>query len=181
MAIDKETLDYGRRCMELVRSTMHNSGPVVDLDVLLARVALPVESTEVFTPEKPGLSERDQRVAMEVLEFATRIPGGPEMMLAQLRLELDGVVTEVNDLVRLRRLASEACDAARDDVNCQKDPVNWGDFGCVIAERVVDHTGEVSLRVWLEEADPNCPAIERFVMEYLAREGFTNVQVKTEW
>ncbi len=64
---------------------------------------------------------------------------------------------------------------------CRSEAVNWGDFGCPCAELFVTDDGEQGIRVFIEEADPNCFAVEQFVADYLKRHGFPDVVVVASW
>jgi hypothetical protein len=81
----------------------------------------------------------------------------------------------------LVQLTSLACDAAWHDESCKDDAINWGDFDCVGAEFYIDNDGETGYRVRIEEADPTCTNVHKFVGAYLAERGFANVEVRTEW
>lgn len=93
----------------------------------------------------------------------------------------EGLGALVPKLKALRECADSACDAAWHDQSCQKDAVNWGDFGCVSAEAYVTEDGDQGLRVLIEEADPSCVNVHNFVRQWLADRGWVGVDVVTEW
>ena len=84
-------------------------------------------------------------------------------------------------LKMLVQVASAACDAAWHDETCKNEAINWGDFCCVGAEFYIDNDGETGYRVSIEEADPSCVHVHKFVSAYLSERGFANVEVRTEW
>lgn len=90
-------------------------------------------------------------------------------------------VEELPNLKVLVQLASSACDAAWHDEACKGEAINWGDFDCVGAEFYIDNDGETGYRVLIEEADPCCVHVHKFVSDYLASRGFEHVEVRTEW
>jgi hypothetical protein len=64
------------------------------------------------------------------------------------------------------------------------DAVNWGDLGCIAAERVevlADDVVNVEWRVIIEEAAPDAYAFRALISEELAKRGFGRVVVVTEW
>ena len=81
----------------------------------------------------------------------------------------------------MKECAEDACEAAWHDVDCRKDAVNWGDFGCVEACFFIIDDREIGYRVVLEEADPNCKNVQAFVAAWLYERDFGPVEVVTEW
>lgn len=88
---------------------------------------------------------------------------------------------KVDVLKELVKIACEACEACRADETCKQEAVNWGDFGCVGAEWYIDDEGNTGARVLIEEADPSCYHVQKFIGEYLALRGFGRVEVRAEW
>ena len=87
----------------------------------------------------------------------------------------------VYDLAALRMCADEACDAAFKDESCRHDAINWGDLACVTAEHYNNDGGDAGYRVWIEEADPGAINLRNFILDHLAKAGFVDVDVITEW
>lgn len=61
------------------------------------------------------------------------------------------------------------------------EPINWADLQCVAAGRMVRWNGDEYDVVHIEEASPECPIFQTFVNEHLARAGYPDVEVRTEW
>lgn len=89
------------------------------------------------------------------------------------------LVTE--HLRQVMKCADAACDAAFHVPDCRAEPINWGDFACVSADLFVTDEGEHGIRVWIEEAAPNCFNTRQFVKYFLERHGFRGVEVVTAW
>lgn len=79
----------------------------------------------------------------------------------------------------------KACDAAIDatkqDGRFRNAAVNWSDFGCRSAEFYMNEFGSFGYRAYVEEADPYNLELQAFIGEELAKSGFPEVQVLTEW
>jgi hypothetical protein len=87
--------------------------------------------------------------------------------------------TALEPLEALRHYADDACQAAyRANI---KGAINWGDLGCTEASLSVNEFDEPQVSVLIEEADPICPELQRFVAEYLDNRGYAVVIVFTEW
>lgn len=60
---------------------------LIDGDFSLAAIVASVKPPEQRYP--PIANDQDKRLMLETLEFALRVPGGPEKMYADLRAELE--------------------------------------------------------------------------------------------
>ena len=58
-----------------------------------------------------------------------------------------------------------------------KEAINWGDLGCV----EVKEYAEGGWEVFIEEAAPECPALQAYIAKWLTAWGWTPVEVRTEW
>jgi hypothetical protein len=85
------------------------------------------------------------------------------------------------DLKALKEAANDAINRAYSVENVADYCVNWGDLDCVRAERAEDDEGEVTYRVFIEEADPSNASFHEFVSAHLTKAGFDGVEVVTEW
>ena len=56
--------------------------------------------------------------------------------------------------------------------------INWGDLGCVEVRQYADGGG---WEVFIEEAAPECPALQAYITKWLTAWGWTPVEVRTEW
>lgn len=88
-------------------------------------------------------------------------------------------MTTPTKLRRLRR----ATDAAitRATLNKCFGPINWADLRCVEAQAILNDSGEERLCVVIEEASPDAVELHRIVNADLAKHGWPNVEVSTEW
>jgi hypothetical protein len=59
--------------------------------------------------------------------------------------------------------------------------INWGDLGCAEALVGVNEDRQLIYRVVVEEAAPGEDAFCRHIEQELARRGWGNVSVSTEW
>ena len=59
--------------------------------------------------------------------------------------------------------------------------VNWADLSCHSAEFYMNEYGSFGYRVYIEEADPNNLELQAFIGGELAKLGFPEVTVLTEW
>ena len=82
-------------------------------------------------------------------------------------------------LQHLRQLANDALDAA--DAAGIEDAVNWGDLSCVEAALGQTDEGRRYYRVMIEEASPDAYKLAVYVRDWLAKRGWTDVEVLTEW
>jgi hypothetical protein len=57
-----------------------------------------------------------------------------------------------------------------------KEPVNWGDLGVGEVRRLDGDTWLIEI----EEADPDCPALQGYVRKWMSAWGF-HCEVRTEW
>ena len=89
------------------------------------------------------------------------------------------LMTEQQRLQHLRRLANEALDAA--EVAGIEDAVNWGNLSCVEAALVLTDEGRSSYWVIIEGASPDAYNLVTYVEDWLAKRGWTDVVVLTEW
>lgn len=89
------------------------------------------------------------------------------------------LMTEQQRLQHLRRLANDALDAA--EAAGIEDAVNWGDLSCVEAALVLTDEGRSYYRVMIEEASPDAYKLGVYVRDWLAKRGWTDVEVLTEW
>ena len=87
--------------------------------------------------------------------------------------------TEQQRLQHLRRLTNEALHAA--EAAGIADAVNWGDLSCVEAALVLTDEGRSYYRVMIEEASPDAYKLGVYVRDWLAKRGWTDVEVLTEW
>ena len=58
-----------------------------------------------------------------------------------------------------------------------KEAINWGDLSCV----EVKGYAEGGWEVFIEEAAPECPALQAYIAKWLTAWGWTPVEVRTEW
>ena len=87
--------------------------------------------------------------------------------------------TEQQRLQHLRRLTNEALHAA--EAAGIADAVNWGDLSCVEAALVLTDEGSRYYWVIIEEAPPDAHNLVTYVEDWLAKRGWTDVVVLTEW
>jgi hypothetical protein len=91
----------------------------------------------------------------------------------------------IADLAALEVEAEKACRAAYRKRKTMQDAVNWADLHVVSVEQVAQlYRGELQpgfFRVWIEEAAPDSYLLCQYVIDYLAKRGFPDVEVKTEW
>ncbi len=59
--------------------------------------------------------------------------------------------------------------------------INWGDLSCVGAEHCTDDEGRSTCRVYIEEASPSCPELQKFIRHKLSELGYDEIEVITEW
>ena len=81
----------------------------------------------------------------------------------------------------LRRTAEMACEYAVRKRKTIDGPINWGDLRPVSVEHYESDDGGEGFRVNIEEAAPDAYELRRFIEAYLAKRGFPDVEVKTEW
>jgi hypothetical protein len=84
-------------------------------------------------------------------------------------------------LKQLRDAAYNACNAAQGVAGEIKGAINWGDLGCVSAERYETDEDDFGYRVLIEEAAPDAYHLQKFIANYLDEHGFSYVEVMTEW
>jgi hypothetical protein len=87
-------------------------------------------------------------------------------------------------LVDLEKAAEAACQAAYRKRKTIDGPINWGDLHCVSVERYTElYRGvpDAGYRVYVEEAAPESYELARFIGDHLAKHGFPNIDVRTEW
>ena len=84
-------------------------------------------------------------------------------------------------LRNLKIAAEEAIAKAKDRIELRREAINWGDLKCCQAEYCEDDEGSELYRVWIEEASPTCSEFQKFIAAELAREGYPNIEVYTEW
>ena len=93
--------------------------------------------------------------------------------------------TLIPDLVALEVEAEKACRAACRKRKAMQDAVNWADLHVVSVEQVAQlYRGELQpgfFRVNIEEASPEAYELGQYVVDYLAKRGFPDVEVRTEW
>jgi len=58
---------------------------------------------------------------------------------------------------------------------------NWADLKCNCAEQYIMHNGEKGHRVYIDEADPDCPVFHMHIIGELTKLGFVDIDVVTEW
>lgn len=61
------------------------------------------------------------------------------------------------------------------------EPINWGDLGCINAERYEDMAGNKGFRVYVSEASEDAHKLKSLVCDMLGEYGYTNIEVITEW
>jgi Lar family restriction alleviation protein len=59
--------------------------------------------------------------------------------------------------------------------------INWGDLGCAEVIRCYDQDRRMWLRVVIEEASEGCSQLIAAVSAGLAAQGWTGVQIDTQW
>lgn len=86
------------------------------------------------------------------------------------------------DLAALKRCADDATSDAEMEIGrFSGEAINWGDLGCTGAEYYINDYDSTGYRVIIEEAAPDACKLQAFVREYLAKNGFVDVDVVTEW
>ena len=90
-------------------------------------------------------------------------------------------ITRSHYLRNLKVATDEAIATAKDRVELRREAINWGDLSCIRAEYCEDNEGLEDYRVWIEEASPTCSEFQKFITEELAKEGYLNIEVCTEW
>lgn len=86
---------------------------------------------------------------------------------------------------RLQAAVNEILDEAKldDKAHAAMGAVNWGDLRCTDVEErrsaLYDHQSPVV--VMIEEADPGALGLRNFVSRRLAKRGYNDVVVVTEW
>jgi hypothetical protein len=85
------------------------------------------------------------------------------------------------NLHELRSCAEDACQAALEMKYQISGMINWGDLGCVDARHWTNCYGLQGLTVCIEEASPHAHELQSFIREYLADNGWKDVEVVTEW
>lgn len=85
------------------------------------------------------------------------------------------------DLTALRVAANEACVLAVSNRTAIGGAVNWTHLRCTEALRSVSDQGEVSYAVLISEASPEAATLQQSVAAELARRGFPDIDVITEW
>jgi len=88
-----------------------------------------------------------------------------------------------NYLKRLQDTTTEICKGAFDKRNeeFKYEAINWADLWCYHAEKHIAADGEEGYRVYIEEASPGCDKFRIYIANELAKLGFANVGVVTEW
>jgi len=116
-----------------------------------------------------------------------------ELVMATMRRELIKTlgVEELDSQRREMLLQLEACTeqaiakAAADKSRFSDESINWGDLSCVNVETVkslaTNNNEVVEYRVFIEEACPTCGEFRKFIEDELFEQGFTKVEVHTEW
>jgi hypothetical protein len=87
-------------------------------------------------------------------------------------------------LATLKAATEKACRAADRKRKDIAGAVNWADLHCVSVERYEELYGDeitTGYRAYIEEASPNSPAFRQFISDHLAKQGFKDVEVRTEW
>lgn len=64
---------------------------------------------------------------------------------------------------------------------CDKEAVNWADLRCPEARHILDSDRMEYDQVLIEEVSPSSYFLAKAVQERLAKEGYPNVYVITEW
>lgn len=59
--------------------------------------------------------------------------------------------------------------------------VNYGDLHCTAALRCEDEYGEITYRVEIEEVAPDAYKLAEYVAKHLAKQGYKDIEVHTEW
>ena len=90
-------------------------------------------------------------------------------------------ITRSHYLRNLKIATEKAIAKAKDRVELRREAINWGDLKCCQAEYCEDDEGFEIYRVWVEEASPTCSEFQKFIAAELAREGYPNIEVYTEW
>jgi len=87
------------------------------------------------------------------------------------------------DFKRIRQVADDACDEARETEGPWRDEaVNWGDLGVAAFEWCGDVSEAPRVRVVIEEASGSCWALQGFVYNKLVDAGLGDgIEVVTEW
>jgi len=63
----------------------------------------------------------------------------------------------------------------------KNEAVNWADLGVVTTEIYVEDDGSTGWRVYIEEASPTAAALCDYIAEKLAKAGFADIEVISEW
>lgn len=122
-----------------------------------------------------------QAITVDICDrcWGTGDEGRPGTDLRSLIAECRNLMTEQRRLQHLRRLTNDALDAA--EAAGIEDAVNWGDLSCVEAALVLTDEGRSYYRVMIEEASPDAYHLGVYVRNWLAKHGWTDVEVLTEW
>lgn len=56
------------------------------------------------------------------------------------------------------------------------EPINWGSLSCVEVKQYLS-----GWEVFIEEATPDCPALQAYITHWLTAWGWTPIVVTTEW
>ncbi len=87
-------------------------------------------------------------------------------------------------LAALYAAAEKSCRAAYRKRKTIDGAINWADLHPVSAEFIVELDREEVrefYRVWIEEANADNYPLSQFISAHLAKQGFTDVEVRTEW
>lgn len=84
------------------------------------------------------------------------------------------------DLTRLRQDATVVL-GPLSPLDFPGEPVNWANLRCVESSWVVPDTGSPYASVLIEEADPSATGLCMEVSKRLARRGWPDISVRTEW
>jgi len=82
-------------------------------------------------------------------------------------------------LVKLRQATDDAIGVV--EAGERRGPVNWADLSCRQAAWVTTDEGESYAEVKIEEASPDATEFQEAIRAELARSGWPNVEVVTEW
>lgn len=89
----------------------------------------------------------------------------------------------VGYLKKIQKVVDEALEAARSAKI--EGAINWGDLSCVEVCHCENQDGEISIKIWIEEADPSNYDLHKYVIDFLRVSSKVvikeEIEISTEW